>query len=192
MKETPQSENIGLSSEIYGQDHSDDSVVIQRDARKKEWQFACQFYIRDPSRKIKQLGISFLACSFLSAPVAVAALHWRFVISGAGAIGGSTALLPLKTIEGIDKWYWISAYIVWGLSFFAAVVLELMKHQPALRKKLFACLAFLLALQMYGCLSQNLTPLDGLTIWGPLLATISLYFTSLLLQAKVDMVPLLG
>ena len=132
-------------------------------------------------------------CVLSSFPGRVNALDWRYVISGAGAIGGSAAVLPLRTIDGIDKWYWISAYITWGLSFTAVVVLELMEHQPMLRKKLFGCLAFLLAVQMYGSLSQSVSSaMDGITILGPILATISIYLTSVFFRARVNMPALLG
>lgn len=154
----------------------------------------CRAYLRYLLRNQRKIGLISLAVLSAGAPMTAAALEWERrvgpllgIAANAAAASSAVAIVPLRTMTNIDQAYWIAAYSVWAVAFSAIFLMELSQHRPGLRRKLFVALAFILSVHLFGFVSsENASVIDGLTIFGPLMVTISVYLMSVLFEANLN------
>lgn len=100
------------------------------------------------------------------------------------------AIVPLRTMDGIDSVYWITTYAVWGAAFVYVLGMALLRYRQREGPiKLFVCLAFIVAIHMLGAFSsqnssQNSSFLESIAVFGLLAATVSVFIVSALSETN--------
>ncbi|KAL6354896.1 hypothetical protein LRP88_12254 [Fusarium phalaenopsidis] len=112
------------------------------------------------------------------------------IASGVTASGTAAAVIPLRTIDGVPSWAWISDYTVWIICFAAYLTLQIhhiSRHRDH-RRQLYLFLVILLAIHFAIALAQSSpTLIDGFTIFGPMVLTITTFLMALLFGAIAAM-----
>ncbi|RSL52792.1 hypothetical protein CEP53_007980 [Fusarium sp. AF-6] len=116
--------------------------------------------------------------------------HWKLALtliaSGVTASGTAAAVIPLRTIDDVPSWAWISDYTVWIICFAAYLTLQIhhIPHHRDHRRQLYLFLVILLAIHFAIALAQSSpTLIDGFTIFGPMVLTVTTFLVALLFGA---------
>ncbi|RSL69342.1 hypothetical protein CEP51_012338 [Fusarium floridanum] len=108
------------------------------------------------------------------------------IASGVTASGTAAAVIPLRTLDDVPSWAWISDYTVWIICFAAYLTLQI-HHIPCRgdhRRQLYLFLVILLAIHFAIALAQSSpTLIDGFTIFGPMVLTVTTFLVALLFGA---------
>ncbi|RMJ10714.1 hypothetical protein CDV36_009639 [Fusarium kuroshium] len=108
------------------------------------------------------------------------------IASGVTASGTAAAVIPLRTLDDVPSWAWISDYTVWIICFAAYLTLQI-HHIPCRgdhRRQLYLFLVILLAIHFAIALAQSSpTLIDGFTIFGPTVLTVTTFLVALLFGA---------
>ncbi|RSL73691.1 hypothetical protein CEP54_000194 [Fusarium duplospermum] len=108
------------------------------------------------------------------------------IASGVTASGTAAAVIPLRTIDDVPSWAWVSDYTVWMICFAAYLTLQI-HHIPCRgdhRRQLYLFLVILLAIHFAIALAQSSpTLIDGFTIFGPMVLTVTTFLVALLFGA---------
>ncbi|KAM0429698.1 hypothetical protein ACHAPT_006304 [Fusarium lateritium] len=140
------------------------------------------------------LGIDFNNCYYNTPVIAVACAPVRAlrIASGITASGAATAVIPLRTIDGVPSWAWISDYAVWMMCFVVYLTMQV-HHIPGHRdhrRQLYLFLVILLAIHFGIALAQSSpTLVEGFTVFGPIVLTVAAFLVGLLLGAIPAMGP---
>ncbi|UPL02078.1 hypothetical protein LCI18_013012 [Fusarium solani-melongenae] len=139
-----------------------------------------------------KLALTLLAFLHTAPVIAIAWAPTRAlrIASGVTASGTAAAVIPLRTIDGVPSWAWISDYTVWIVCFAAYLALQI-HHIPRHRdhrRQLYLFLVILLAIHFAIALAQSSpTLIDGFTIFGPMVLTITTFLMALLFGAIAAM-----
>ncbi|KAJ4219433.1 plasma membrane calcium [Fusarium solani] len=139
-----------------------------------------------------KLALTLLAFLHTAPVIAIAWAPTRAlrIASGVTASGTAAAVIPLRTIDGVPSWAWISDYTVWIICFAVYLTLQI-HHIPRHRdhrRQLYLFLVILLAIHFAIALAQSSpTLIDGFTIFGPMVLTITTFLMALLFGAIAAM-----
>jgi len=78
------------------------------------------------------------------------------------------------------------AYTLWGVAFGVVFTMKLLHEKEWFRRKLLASLVVISGFHLLDVLAQDLSTVDGITIWGPLALTISMYLMPVMLAARIE------
>ncbi|KAL2670601.1 hypothetical protein Neosp_014389 [[Neocosmospora] mangrovei] len=105
------------------------------------------------------------------------------IASGVTASGAAVAVIPLRTIDDVPSWAWISDYAVWMMCFIPYLALQIryIGQTNSYPRQLSLFLVILLATYFAISLAQNSpTPIDGFTVFGPIVLSITTFLVALL------------
>ncbi|KAI8655211.1 hypothetical protein NCS57_01269400 [Fusarium keratoplasticum] len=108
------------------------------------------------------------------------------IASGVTASGAAVVVIPLRTIDDVPSWAWISDYAVWMMCFIPYLALQIryIGHHNSHLRQLSLFLVILLATYFAISLAQNSpTPIDGFTIFGPIVLSVTTFLVALLFDA---------
>jgi hypothetical protein len=114
----------------------------------------------------------------------------RLAANSATAVS-AVLIAVCRGMQDVGRTYQITAYVaycVWFPSFSAVFVVLLGRQSTTLRKKLYACFAFILALHLLGFGLRTESPLGELASFGPLAATASAFIMSVMFEANLDII----
>lgn len=106
-----------------------------------------------------KLALTLLAFLHTAPMIAIAWAPTRAlgIASGVTASGTAAAVIPLRTIDGVPSWAWVSDYTVWIICFAAYLTLQI-HHIPRHRdhrRQLYLFLVILLAIHFAIALAQS-------------------------------------
>nr|UMZ45362.1 hypothetical protein [Paramyrothecium roridum] len=135
-----------------------------------------------PIRKPLFAGAMLTYCMpLVSALVLVASPALR-VGSGVSAATSAITLIPLRTVPSVPAASWIVFYILWlaCISLYLWMQLHQIPHEARHRRKFFLFCTLLATIHFCLGVSAQSSILDGFTIFGPIIATVSVFLMSLM------------